>query len=65
MRRLGSSRMAFIDAVCDPMNVTVNNNQFPAGSSVVFASACGAGTSTVTAPPGLGPYLWNGPGGSG
>lgn len=57
--------MAFIDAVCDPMNVTVNNNQFPAGSSVVFASACGAGTSTVTAPPGLGPYLWNGPGGSG
>lgn len=57
--------MAFIDCDCDPMNVTVNNLQFPIGTTAANTSACGVTSATVTAPPGLGPYSWTGPGGSG
>jgi len=60
----GHHGMAFIDAMCDPMVVNVNNVPFPAGASIVAAGACAA-TATVVAPPGLGPYTWNGPAGSG
>ena len=56
---------AFFDFQCLPMTVTVNNIQFPAGSAVVGVAACGVSTGTMTAPPGLGPYTWNGPAGSG
>jgi gliding motility-associated-like protein len=56
---------AFFDCQCLPMTVTVNNIQFPAGSSAVAVAACGVSTATMVAPPGLGPYVWNGPPGSG
>lgn len=57
--------MAFVDCQCLPMTVTVNNIQFPAGTAVVGVAACGVTTATMVAPPGLGPYNWNGPAGSG
>lgn len=57
--------MAFVDATCGPMTVNVNNIAFPVGTTAVNVSACGAANATVTAPPGLSPYNWNGPGGSG
>lgn len=57
--------MAFIDCVCSPMTVTVNNIPFPVGTTATNVSACGATSGTVTAPPGLGPYSWTGPAGSG
>lgn len=56
---------AFFDFQCLPMTVTVNNIQFPAGSAVVGVAACGVSTGTMTAPPGLAPYSWTGPAGSG
>ncbi len=56
---------AFFDFQCLPMTVTVNNIQFPAGNAVVAVAACGVTTGTMVAPPGLGPYTWNGPPGSG
>ncbi len=52
---------AFIDTQCLPMNTTVNNIQFSAAQPVSFVAACGVLTATMTAPPGLGPYTWNGP----
>lgn len=55
----------YFDALCSPMNITVNGTQFPAGTAASTVAACGASTATMTAPPGLGPYLWTGPGGSG
>jgi gliding motility-associated-like protein len=57
--------MAFVDCKCSPMTVTVNNVPFPIGTSASTVAVCGAGAGTVTAPPGLGPYNWNGPAGSG
>lgn len=57
--------MSFIDCKCSPMTVTVNNVPFPIGTSASTVAVCGAGAGTVTAPPGLGPYTWNGPPGSG
>ncbi len=56
---------AFFDTQCLPMTVTVNNIQFPAGNAVVGVAACGVTTGTMVAPPGLGPYSWTGPPGSG
>lgn len=56
---------AFFDFQCLPMTVTVNNIQFPAGSAMVSVAACGVSTGTMVAPPGLAPYTWNGPAGSG
>lgn len=55
----------YIDAKCLPMNVTVNNTQFPVGTNATNVAVCGNLTGTITAPPGLGPYMWNGPAGSG
>lgn len=58
--------MSFIDCLCLPMTINVNNIPFPVGTSpIVNVSVCSGGTGTIVAPPGLGPYLWNGPGGSG
>lgn len=56
---------AFFDAVCKPMTVGVNNLVFPAGTNVIAVAACGVATASLQAPAGMGPYLWNGPGGSG
>lgn len=56
---------AYLDAQCMPMNITVNGTQFPVGVGASTIALCGGGTATITAPPGLGPYTWNGPAGSG
>lgn len=56
---------SYFDAQCLPMNITVNGVQFPVGTSATTVALCGSGTATITAPPGLGPYTWNGPAGSG
>jgi gliding motility-associated-like protein len=55
---------AYVDCLCLPMTINVNNILFPAGSSAVAVAACGVSTATMTAPPGLGPYTWTGPTGT-
>ncbi|MBA3665227.1 MAG: hypothetical protein H0W61_13590, partial [Bacteroidetes bacterium] len=55
----------YFDALCLPLNVTVNNTQFPAGTAATTVAACGVLTGTMGAPTGLGPYNWQGPAGSG
>jgi len=55
----------FFDARCMSMNYVINGNIFPAGTQATTVTACGAITATVSGPPGLAPYLWNGPVGSG
>jgi hypothetical protein len=57
--------MCYVDMVCTPMTITAANIPFPAGTPVVAVTACGVVTASLVAPPGMGPYLWNGPGGSG
>ena len=57
--------MCYVDFLCSPMNVQVNTVSFPAGPPVVAVTACGVTTASISAPPGMGPYLWNGPAGSG
>ncbi|GAB4447125.1 MAG: hypothetical protein OHK0036_00980 [Bacteroidia bacterium] len=56
---------AFFDAKCSPMDITTDNgavvNTYPAGSPTIVASMCGYTSATLTAPPGLGPYTWQGP----
>jgi gliding motility-associated-like protein len=56
---------AFFDALCSPMDITTDNgavvNTYPAGSPTIVASMCGYSSATLTAPPGLGPYQWQGP----
>ncbi|MBI2722518.1 MAG: PKD domain-containing protein [Bacteroidetes bacterium] len=61
----GHAGYAYFDAQCSPMNITVNGVPFPVGTNASTVSLCGAGTATITAPPNLGPYVWNGPAGSG
>lgn len=56
---------AFVDCVCKPMTVGVNSLTFPAGTPLIAVAACGVATASLQAPAGMGPYLWNGPGGSG
>jgi gliding motility-associated-like protein len=57
---------AFIDCVCQAMTINVNNIPFAATNApVVAVAACGITTATMVAPPGLGPYVWQGPAGSG
>lgn len=56
---------SYFDAQCSPMDITVNGTQFPVGTNAATVSLCGAGIATITAPPNLGPYTWNGPSGSG
>ena len=56
---------SYFDAQCLPMNISVNNVQFPVGTNATTVSLCGSLTATVSAPPGLSPYTWNGPTGSG
>ena len=55
----------YFDAKCSPMDITVNNVSFPLGIGASTVALCSALSGTVTAPPGLGPYNWNGPAGSG
>lgn len=55
----------YFDALCGPMNIIVNGVTFPAGTQASTVTACGVNSATITAPPGLQPYVWNGPPGSG
>ncbi len=61
----GHGGYMFFDALCNPIDITVNNIIFPLGLNGGNIPACGVGTATVSAPPLLGPYVWNGPSGSG
>lgn len=61
----GHAGYAYFDAQCSPMNITVNGVSFPVGTNASTVAVCGANTATITAPPNLGPYIWNGPAGSG
>ena len=56
---------AFFDSQCLPMTVGVNNLTFPAGTPLIAVAACGVTTASLQAPSGMGPYVWNGPAGSG
>ncbi|RME19568.1 MAG: hypothetical protein D6799_00995, partial [Bacteroidetes bacterium] len=57
----------YVDTKCSPMDINVDNgnvvNTYPAGSPTVVASLCGYSSATLIAPPGLGPYTWQGPAG--
>lgn len=57
--------MCYVDFLCSPLNITVNNIPFPASSNIVAVTACGVLTATMCASAGMAPYLWNGPAGSG
>ena len=57
--------MAFVDCVCLPMTISVNNLVFPAGTSAIAVAACGVATASLVAPAGMGPYSWTGPPASG
>ncbi|MBN8694129.1 MAG: gliding motility-associated C-terminal domain-containing protein [Bacteroidetes bacterium] len=52
----------YFDAQCSPMAIIGNGTSFPAGTPNITLPTCGTGnTATITAPPGVGPYLWAGP----
>jgi hypothetical protein len=55
----GHFSYSYIDTQCGPMEITSNGNSFPASASNITVSACGAGSATITAPPGMGPYSWS------
>lgn len=52
---------SYIDTQCLPLNVNVNNVPFSAAQPISAIAACGVLTATIVAPPGMGPYLWQGP----
>lgn len=56
---------AYFDSNCNSMNLTVNNNPISLLSPTVFPQVICGGTATMVAPAGLGPFVWNGPSGSG
>lgn len=52
----------YFDAQCMPMDIIGNGTSFPAGTPYINLPTCGSGnTATITAPSGLGPYLWTSP----
>ena len=57
----GHYATAFIDTKCSPMDIIGNGNTFPAGTPSIVLPTCGSNNATITAPPGLGPYTWQGP----
>ncbi|MDI1355422.1 MAG: hypothetical protein PSX36_10910, partial [bacterium] len=57
---------AYFDSGCNTMDFSVNSNTVSAPSPApVTATVPCASTATINGPSGLGPYLWNGPPGSG
>ncbi|MBL7901096.1 MAG: gliding motility-associated C-terminal domain-containing protein [Bacteroidia bacterium] len=62
----GHYMYAYFDSNCSELGITLNGTTFISAPSVTVnvAAQC-ATTATLTAPSGLGPYLWNGPAGSG
>ncbi|GAB4451361.1 MAG: hypothetical protein OHK0036_11720 [Bacteroidia bacterium] len=61
----GHGGYMFFDALCNPLLVNVNGIDFPVGTNGGNVPACGISSATVSAPPFLAPYTWNGPPGSG
>lgn len=61
----GHGGYMFFDALCNPLLVNVNGIDFPVGTNGGNVPACGITSATVSAPPFLAPYTWNGPPGSG
>lgn len=56
----------YFDCRCLPLEITLNNNIYDATPQIpINVSTCGSGSASINAPTGLGPYLWNGPAGSG
>ncbi|MEI6020245.1 MAG: hypothetical protein WCR21_03890, partial [Bacteroidota bacterium] len=57
---------AYFDSNCNQLGFTLNGSTFVAAptQTVNLVGLCG-NTATISAPAGLGPYIWNGPGGSG
>ncbi len=62
----GHYMYTYFDSNCSELGITLNGTTFISAPSVTVnvAAQC-ATTATLTAPSGLGPYLWNGPAGSG
>jgi hypothetical protein len=58
----GHASYAYVDARTSPVTIGANNNTFSAASQTVKVNSCGPGSVTITAPVGLGPYSWQGPG---
>ncbi len=57
---------AYFDCQCLPLEISLNGNIFDATPMIpINVSTCGFGTAFINAPTGLGPYLWEGPAGSG
>ncbi len=57
---------AYFDCQCLPLEINLNGTIFDATPQTpIDVSTCGSITAAITAPFGLGPYLWNGPAGSG
>lgn len=57
---------AYFDCQCLPLEFNSNGiNYAAATASTVNVSSCGSASVSIIAPTGLGPYLWNGPSGSG
>ncbi|MBL7895162.1 MAG: gliding motility-associated C-terminal domain-containing protein [Bacteroidia bacterium] len=58
----GHAGYVYFDAQCNPMAIIGNGTSFPAGTPQITLPTCGTGnTATITAPPGMGPYVWSGP----
>lgn len=57
---------AYFDCKCLPLELNSNGTTYDAATtSTVNVSTCGSSSALINAPTGLGPYLWNGPAGSG
>jgi gliding motility-associated-like protein len=57
---------AYFDCKCLPLEISLNSTIFDATPTTpINVSTCGAISALVIAPTGLGPYLWQGPSGSG
>jgi gliding motility-associated-like protein len=57
---------AYFDCQCLPLEISLNGTIFDATPTTpINVSTCGSISALVIAPTGLGPYLWEGPAGSG
>jgi hypothetical protein len=57
----GHGAYAYFDAKCSSMVMSSNNNNIvTANSQSITLSSCGSNSYSITAPPGLGPYMWSG-----
>ena len=57
---------SYIDCRCNPLEIDLNGTIFDATPQTpINVSTCGSISAAITAPTGLGPYLWEGPPGSG